>query len=84
MSRDMLKPLQNDTGHPKKTIPQNDTSQTCKTIRGTLNDFHHYHRQVILTPAHVLLATGLKVVTQVSLAMCKCGYPTYANACSGP
>ena len=54
MSRDMLKPLQDDTGHPKKTIPQlYDTSQTCKTIRGTLNDFHHYHRQIILTPPHV-------------------------------
>ena len=53
MSRDMLKPLQNDTGHPKKRYAKNDTSLTCKTIRGSLNDFHHYHRQVILTPAHI-------------------------------
>ena len=55
MSREMLKlkPLQNRTGHPKKTIPQNDSSQTCKTIRGTLNEFHHCHRQEILTPTHI-------------------------------
>ena len=46
MSAKRLKPLRNDTGHPKKVSPERYPRNT-----GALHEFHH-HKQEMPTPAH--------------------------------
>ena len=46
MSAKRLKPLRNDTGHPKTVSPERYPRNT-----GALHEFHH-HKQEMPTPAH--------------------------------